>query len=427
MVWLKLWIFLVLSVAWPSCAAMALAATMKVPAVQDGGASPVPSVSVAYSDMMPEATRRGARTEPLWRKHDAKAQKAGQRGTIYWVGKAIMGEDGQHTGQRAQGASYHGEWHGDKKNGYGVQVFPNGEKYEGQWGDGLRNGEGTLWVPVGKAQKLRKLYVGGWQDDKRHGKGTCFFKGGEFFQGTWDHGMMHGKGTLRYGNGDLYIGEWHDGQRSGKGTLNKANGDCYEGYWLNDKREGSGSYFYAESGKVFVGEWAGDLPKAGVYTQAYPNPEQATPVPTTTTLPVVRLAMPAEVLEGALTAVRNARKAYRARSTPINRLFAEDELLALRTAFESMRKLGEYDFTISPADVQALCGQLGTEVAMPRLQRLLQDAGVPSDPNAGVNFEDFLRVVALLLDEEASANPELSGAQDFDFGEGVWDPDGADV
>ena len=62
-------------------------------------------------------------------------------------------------------------------------------------------------------------------------------------------------------------------------------------------REGSGSYFYAESGKVFVGEWANDLPKvgnrtcqtagwgranrknqrqAGVYTQANSNPEQAT-------------------------------------------------------------------------------------------------------------------------------------------------------
>ena len=28
-----------------------------------------------------------------------------------------------------------------------------------------------------------------------------------------------------------------------------------------DMREGSGSYFYAESGKVFVGEWVNDLPK----------------------------------------------------------------------------------------------------------------------------------------------------------------------
>ena len=33
----------------------------------------------------------------------------------------------------------------------------------------MRNGEGTLWVPFGKAKKLRKLYVGGWKDDKRHG------------------------------------------------------------------------------------------------------------------------------------------------------------------------------------------------------------------------------------------------------------------
>merc|ERR1719261_988004 len=146
--------------------------------------------------------------------------------------------------------------------------------------------------------------------------------------------MMHGQGTLRYANGDLYIGDWHDGQRSGHGTLNKANGDCYEGYWLNDQREGSGSYFYAESGKVFVGEWAENLPKAGIYTQAYPNPEQATPVPTTTTLPPVRLALPAEVLEGALAAVRNARKSYRACGTPIDRLFAEEELDALRGAFE---------------------------------------------------------------------------------------------
>ena len=28
-----------------------------------------------------------------------------------------------------------------------------------------------------------------------------------------------------------------------------------------DMRKGSGSYFYAESGKVFVGEWVNDLPK----------------------------------------------------------------------------------------------------------------------------------------------------------------------
>ena len=38
--------------------------------------------------------------------------------------------------------------------------------------------------------------------------------------------------------------------------------DVHQYVPCQDKREGSGSYFYAESGKVFVGEWVNDLPKA---------------------------------------------------------------------------------------------------------------------------------------------------------------------
>jgi len=346
------------------------------------------------------------KTEPLWRTHDLKAQKAGQRGTIYWVGKSIVGEDGGATGQRTKGASYHGEWGGNKKEGYGVQVYPSGEKYEGQWVRGLRSGEGTLWAPIGNGKKLRKVYVGGWKDDKRHGRGTCFFKNGEYFQGTWDQGKMHGQGTLRYANGDLYVGEWHQGQRSGKGTLNKANGDCYEGYWLNDKREGSGSFFYAESGKVFVGEWADDLPKAGIYTQASANPDQAGGVPTTRGLPRIRLALPTEVLEGALAAVRHARKAYRAKNMPLERLFAEDEVDALRGAFYQAQRS---DGLAGILEIQALCAQLGTEMHVERLRELLRSTGyLPEEQQdgeleaIGVGFEDFLRVVAVLLEEEAA-------------------------
>lgn len=365
-------------------------------------------------------TAKPTKTQPLWRLHDEKAQKTGQRGTIYWVGKAIMGEDGSDSGVHTKGASYHGEWTGNKKNGYGVQVFPNGEKYEGQWGHGLRNGEGTLWVPVGKAKKLRKLYVGGWRSDQRHGRGTCFFKNGEFFQGCWDGGKMHGHGTLRYANGDLYIGEWHDGLRSGQGTLNKANGDCYEGYWLEDKREGSGSYFYAESGKVFVGEWAKDLPKAGVYTQANPNPEQATAVPRTSVLPPVRLALPAEVLEGALSAVRTTRKGFRAQNTPINRLFSEEEIRALDNLYVEARKANAG--LVGFVELQGLCQHLGTEVSEQRLSRTLEDAlGEKWNPNEEDGstvfaFEDFLRTVALLLDEEAElhTNDENAGESFYD-------------
>jgi len=357
------------------------------------------------------------KTEPLWRAHDAKAQKSGQRGTIYWVGRNIMGEDGMPTGQKTKGASYHGEWGNNRKHGYGVQIFPSGEKYEGQWGNGLRHGEGTFWVPSGKAQRLRKVYVGGWKDDKRHGRGTCFFKNGEFFQGSWDQGKMHGHGTLRYANGDLYVGEWHEGLRSGKGTLNKANGDCYEGYWLNDKREGSGSFFYSESGKVFVGEWANDLPKAGIYTQASANPEQASGVPTTSVLPAIRLALPTEVLEGALAAVRNARKAVRAKGTPVTRLFTEEEIHALQDAFQQAMRP---DGLAGPLELQALLSQLGTEMHVDRLQELLVSAGYSPEGgglDVAVNSEDFLRLVAVFLDEEAGSEPSLRE----DSLEGYWD------
>jgi len=375
------------------------------------------------------------RKEPLWRTHDAKAQKTGQRGTIYWVGKSIVGEDGQPTGARLRGASYNGEWQDNKKDGYGVQVYPNGEKYEGQWGSGLRHGEGTLWVPVGRAQKLRKLYVGGWVNDKRHGKGTFFFKNGESFHGYWDNGEMHGDGTLRYDNGDLYVGEWHNGQRSGQGTLNKANGDCYEGSWLNDKREGNGSYFYAEKGKVFVGEWANDLPKAGIYTQASPSPDQTLAVPLTTNLPPVRLAVPAEVLERALMAVRNARKSVRVQATPVNRFFSDDELDALRSVFQTLQR---NDGTVGPGDVGTLCSQLGTEVPEARVRQLLTQVGLAGEPAAGplngsqqlsevrpIDFDGFLRVVALLLDEEAAVaqyNPPLTSSQEaFDVPAEYWE------
>lgn len=366
-----------------------------------------------------------SKTTPLWRTHDAKAQKSGQRGTIYWVGKSIMGEDGgAPTGQRTKGASYHGEWDCNKKNGYGVQIFPTGEKYEGQWSNGQRNGEGTYWVPVGKAQRLRKVYVGGWKDDKRHGRGTCFFKNGEFFQGCWDQGKMQGQGTLRYGTGDLYVGEFHDGQRSGKGTLNKANGDCYEGYWLNDKREGSGSFFYAASGKVFVGEWADDLPKAGVYTQASPNPEQAGAVPTTSKLPPIRLALPTEVLQGALAAVRNARKSFRVRASPLERLFTEEEITSLQAAFEGAQRS---DATAGSLEIQALCSHLGTDMPMERLRELLISACFLSanceqqaEMAVALNFDQFMRLIAVLLDQEASTDqlsPHASDgniSQDFD-------------
>lgn len=59
--------------------------------------------------------------------------------------------------------------------------------------------------------------------------------------------------------------------------------------------------------------------------------------------------------------------------------------------------------------MQMLCNELGTEVAMGRLRDLVTEVKEPGADS--VSFEDFLRVVALLLDEEAALGPEYSQAE----------------
>lgn len=335
------------------------------------------------------------------KRSELKSLKEGSHSTIYWVGKKERGEDGTLTGTHKEGASYQGEWQGDKKSGYGIQTYPNGNKYEGSWENGARCGEGVLWIRPAGQKKLRKLYIGGWLKDKRHGKGTCFYKNAEYYQGDWVSGRRHGQGQMRYANGDLYLGAWHDDQRSGYGTLNRANGDSYEGYWLRDMREGSGSYFYAASGKVFVGEWVDDLPKAGVYTQSQANPDQALAVPVTTMLPQVRLVNPAGVLEDALARVRADRTGFRAQHTPIENLFSEDELADLKQAFSSAQQA---DGTISVAlDLQALYKGLGIQIGDTELADLLRSVGL--DTSRPLTFADFARTIAMVLDQEV-ADPQ---------------------
>lgn len=44
------------------------------------------------------------------------------------------------------GVIYHGEWRGNIRWGYGVQVWPDGAKYEGDWVNGKANGKGTFRI-----------------------------------------------------------------------------------------------------------------------------------------------------------------------------------------------------------------------------------------------------------------------------------------
>ena len=42
------------------------------------------------------------------------------------------------------GIVYDGEWKGDCREGYGVQIWPDGARYEGNWKDNKANGKGKF-------------------------------------------------------------------------------------------------------------------------------------------------------------------------------------------------------------------------------------------------------------------------------------------
>jgi len=69
---------------------------------------------------------------------------------------------------------YIGDWKDNKKSGFGIQFYQNGDKYEGGWENNMRHGQGTFWVYEGK-NKLRREYTGDFSKDMKTGRGTMFY------------------------------------------------------------------------------------------------------------------------------------------------------------------------------------------------------------------------------------------------------------
>jgi len=129
--------------------------------------------------------------------NNSKAQKNGPHHTIYWVQPKKKFEDGSVKGEKwMTSCRYIGDWKENKKCGFGIQHYPNGDKYEGGWENNMRNGHGTLWILEGK--KLRREYTGEWENDKKSGKGTMYFKNEDRYDGFWVNDLPHGEGRMIY-------------------------------------------------------------------------------------------------------------------------------------------------------------------------------------------------------------------------------------
>lgn len=64
------------------------------------------------------------------------------------------------------GFIYEGDWLGNMRDGYGVQIWPDGAKYEGDWKLNRAHGKGKFQHVDGD------VYEGDWFEDKAHGFGV---------------------------------------------------------------------------------------------------------------------------------------------------------------------------------------------------------------------------------------------------------------
>lgn len=354
--------------------------------------------------------------EHLWKKNDKKAQKNGPHRSIYWVTKKKT--DSSHaskTGasslseskQWVSSSRYIGDWKENMKEGFGIQIYKNGDKYEGLWSNNFRHGQGTYWRNEGG--KLKREYTGDWFEDRRHGRGTFFYKNGDRYDGFWVQGKPQGEGRIIYDNQDIYEGQWHEGKKSGYGVLVKKNGDHFEGHWVNDKKEGQGSYLFAEKNKLFVGEWVDDNPKCGIYTEV--EDEDAPPRPAKPhfmdeyympAIPGIRLENPTEVLEKAMDKTKKDRSRYRAQYIPIDEMFTPQELEDLQQAFDAVAK-GESE--VNMLSLKTLFAEMGIFPTDEMLNDLLKSLGKESEDDE-ISFELYARAVALLLEENSKGEDQ---------------------
>lgn len=173
-------------------------------------------------------------------------------GTIY---------EGEWKNDRAQGKGklkhrggdvYEGEWCNDKANGFGIYINPNGGNYEGEWSNDMQHGKGHEKWPDGSS------YEGEFKFGQKHGKGKIIFPEGSSYEGDFNENTIEGSGKYIWNDGKSYIGQWHQNKMHGKGEFVWEDGKKYIGEFQNDRKHGLGKLI-EKKGNMFYGFWKNDL------------------------------------------------------------------------------------------------------------------------------------------------------------------------
>eukprot|EP00347_Sterkiella_histriomuscorum_P005184 403357574 len=90
---------------------------------------------------------------------------------------------------------YDGNCINDIFNGYGVQIWNDGDMFCGEFKNAHRHGQGTFYWNDGE------VYEGQWMNHKQHGKGVWKYVSGNTAKGTWKDGFQHGECVKIYASG----------------------------------------------------------------------------------------------------------------------------------------------------------------------------------------------------------------------------------
>ncbi|XP_030290472.1 ankyrin repeat and MYND domain-containing protein 1 isoform X2 [Sparus aurata] len=137
-------------------------------------------------------------------------------------------------GGAAPGAGAQSDGHGrtqsgtERRQGLGVQEWPDGARYEGEFVNGFKHGEGKYTWPNGE------YYEGSFYKDYRHGDGLYCWPTGHKFTGKFYLNRKEGYGQQLFPDGSTFEGLYHADQRFGPGVISYPDGREDVGLWLRE-------------------------------------------------------------------------------------------------------------------------------------------------------------------------------------------------
>lgn len=173
---------------------------------------------------------------------------------------------------RPDGSLYKGYWENDHITRYGTYIDVQGNYYQGELKNGVACGSGVLYMKekfkytgnfdndvqngIGKEENYEDntIYEGEYKDGIKEGVGKLAFPDGSYYEGEFKGGEMNGKGTLKFPDNREYKGEFKDGKMDGKGVFKWENGNMYKGDYLNGQKHGYGT-FYWDADQYYEGHW----------------------------------------------------------------------------------------------------------------------------------------------------------------------------